>query len=277
MAQFINRVHGGLMRPIHVIQENLPFDGTGYANKLWRMKILYNRSTSPREQRVVTSSEVDPAKTQINTKVSSENLERQRAYVQRPKNLALSGYEQTISPLNNQIIVINPEPSNSEEGFQQVIIQGMPKEINVSPDTTWATIKTVGRNNPFYHYTGAEDTITLDISWYSTEPNRRDVIRKCRIFESWSKANAYQSAPPELWLSWGSSNLFQNYSFILFHAPYSLTNFASGYRRSREKDAEIIDLGLIPTAATQKLVFKRVTVDNLTTRQIQEYERHDQL
>lgn len=65
----------------------------------------------------------------------------------------------------------------------------------------------MGRNTPMYHYTGSEDIVQFNVSWYCDDPdNPAEVLTKCRLLESWSKSNAYQAAPPILQIQWGNSD-----------------------------------------------------------------------
>lgn len=114
-------------------------------------------------------------------------------------------------------------------------------------------------------YTGGEDTISFDVSWYSSDPNNReDILTKCRLLESWSKANGYRQSPPTLKISWGSSGIFDNDLFILYSASYRLNNFQDRYNSNFynvkgdfiNSINKSINLGLLPSLATQTLVFK---------------------
>lgn len=268
MASAINKIHG-------VLQEALlkPFDNStvgqaavGPATYLWRARILANRLTSLKAQRIVLPTEIDPAKKNINTGVSALQATKRRALLKVPKPKLKA--TPTVNTVKNQIIIINPNTNADGNGtYESIVIQGKPSEVNIESENHWVAVRTNGRNNPFYMYTGSEDTISFDISWYSTQPDRKDVIKKCRLLESWSKADAYAASPPELWISWGSAELFKDYSFILVSAPYVLSNFQNACRANRT--SPITDLGLLPNAATQKLTFKRVTKHNLTTADIQ--------
>ena len=133
----------------------------------------------------------------------------------------------------------------------------------------------MGRNTPLYQYTGAEDTIQFNISWYCTDINNpQEVVSKCRLLESWTKANGYSAAPPILQIQWGGTeedNLLVNQDFILISATYSLQNFSSMVRRDLDKYRAMntegyteTNLKLYPMAATQELIFKRVSSTNLT-------------
>lgn len=168
----------------------------------------------------------------------------------------------------NDVIIFNL--NNSDNGYQYIILQNRPPEIEFSGETSWASIKSFGRNLPMYHFTGAEDKIQFNISWYcdwNTEagdtPQPWQVIQKCRLLEAWSKANGYSAAPPLLQIDWGGSGLFSNAYFILQSATYRLNNFRDGYIDRRNKDGKWVDGKLYPMAATQELIFARVSSENL--------------
>ena len=125
-------------------------------------------------------------------------------------------FRKSLIPKNN-IIIINDNISPPVS----IVIQNRPNEISVDTQTSWVAVKSMGRNNPFMVYTGGEDTISFDVSWYSSDPNNReDILTKCRLLESWSKANGYRQSPPTLKISWGSSGIFDNDLFILYSASY---------------------------------------------------------
>lgn len=241
---------------------------TSPLNKLWRVKILLNRATSGMPQ--------NAGDTPIKPKISPPANERwQEATKEEAFLKAKQRHEQDDTPLatspkksvNNQIIILNI----NTQPYTKVEIQGKPFEVDVSPDSNWATVKSMGRNNPFMMYTGGEDTISFDISWFSVQSDRKDVINKCRLLESWTRADGYKASPPLLNISWGSANLFKDQTFVLVSAKYTLTNFQNAHRKDydrRGSGEELVDLGLLPNCAIQKLVFKKVTVDNTTHEQI---------
>lgn len=172
------------------------------------------------------------------------------------------GLLQGESLVNNQVIIFNTCVSP----YQYLKLQNRPTELDFRGETTWAAIKSMGRNLPMYHFTGAEDIIQFNISWYCNDPeNPAEVINKCRLLESWTKANGYQNAPPVLQIQWGTSDIFYGNYYILTSATYTLSNFASGCRLRNRKPEEKIYLqnkGLYPYTATQELVFKRVLDHN---------------
>lgn len=149
---------------------------------------------------------------------------------------------------------------------QYITLQNRPPELDFRGETTWATIKSMGRNTPMYHFTGAEDIIQFNVSWFSTTlDNPEEVINKCRLLEAWTKANGYQAAPPIIQIEWGDSGIFENHYYILTSATYTLKNFQNGYRiRVPGKPATFGNGKLLPAAATQELIFKRVSAYNLS-------------
>src|SRR5688500_14575029 len=74
---------------------------------------------------------------------------------------------------SNMFLVHLDEFNNRLESLQ---IQTVPIEMQVTPTANWATIPSIGRNNPFYHYTGGEDTLTFQLDWYSVRDSNWDVI-----------------------------------------------------------------------------------------------------
>ena len=167
----------------------------------------------------------------------------------------------------NDIIIFNLSVSP----YQSITLQNRPDELRVDPKSAWATVASMGRNNPFYLYTGGEDTISFDISWFVSDPTRRDeVVAKCRLLESWTKADGYNPAPPILLIKWGGSGIFNNDNFILESAPYTLTHFQDRAMSKADEyyKGQIQDLKLYPNCAKQTLTFKKVTSSNITHAQI---------
>lgn len=240
---------------------------TSPLNKLWRAKILLNRKLSGMPQNKGDKTPVSKQSPYLNEhyrEIHRLQLIRDSKERHKQEDNPLATLQK--KQYNNQIIIINPNTSP----YTKIVIQGMPHEVEVNPESNWATVKSMGRNNPFMFYTGGEDTISFDISWYAVQEDREDVITKCRLLESWTRANGYNASPPVLYLSWGSSNLFKDDSFILASAKYTLSNFQNSARKevSRRVDSEHIDLKLLPNCAVQQLVFKKVTPINTTHEDI---------
>jgi hypothetical protein len=169
--------------------------------------------------------------------------------------------QQASNHRRNEIIIFNL--NDTDNGYQYITLQNRPPELEFQGETAWATIKSFGRNVPMYHFTGAEDKIQLQISWFCNDPERPwEVIQKCRLLEAWSKADGYYAGPPILQIDWGGSGLFSNALFILTSANYILKNFRDGYIDRRLEKPEWVDGKLYPMAATQELVFNRVSGTN---------------
>lgn len=240
---------------------------TSPLNKLWRAKILLNRATSGMPQNPGDNTKLPKASPTTNQSFQEAN--KKEAFLreaQRHKDEDTPLSVETKRTINNQIIIIN----TNTQPYTKIEIQGKPMEVEVVPDSNWAAVKSIGRNNPFMMYLGGEDTITLDISWFSTQKDRKDVINKCKLLESWSRADGYTASPPVLHISWGSSNLFKDQTFVLTSAKYSLSNFQNSYRTNwdKKKPSDIVDLGLLPNCAVQKLVFKKITSSNTRHEEI---------
>lgn len=289
MATILGKAGGKISEKIIEIESAGIF--TSPLNKLWRAKILLNRKTSPMpkdDQRKTTVTNDDKnlhyatedSKSEAQKEVTwvserhDANVEakRESRAVSHGRNNFKIRVNQISSEVNNQICIINKHTSPPTV----LTLQNRPPELNVTPGSTWVAVKSMGRNNPFMMYTGGEDTISFEISWFVSDPtNREEVITKCRLLESWTKADGYNYAPPTLKILWGASNLFLDDLFILESAPYKLTNFQNATRVSRyshtewgqrnpNSATEIIDLKLLPTCATQTLTFKRVSSTNRT-------------
>ena len=140
--------------------------------------------------------------------------------------------------------------------LQRLYLQTIPKEIRYNPESTWVAIASMGRNNPFYHFTGSEDTIEFEITWYANQEGKQDVIKKCKWLESLTKNNGYDDKPPEVKFIFGE--LFKDSKFIVTKAPYSLGQFSR-------------PVGMMPTLAVQQLTLKRITEDNLKRADILKY------
>lgn len=168
----------------------------------------------------------------------------------------------------------------STSPYQILKLQNRPSNVSVHPETNWAVIKSMGRNNPMYHYTGAEDTVSFSISWYCNNKIYLDeVLAKCKLLESWSKADGYLKSPPILELQFGDCNIedsmFGGQYFILWSAPYELRNITttpSAYNTvgsTNIGDNDLVKMGILyPQVATQELTFKRVTDHNLLRSEI---------
>lgn len=274
--------------------EWLPSDvSTGPANKLWRASILLHRAThGPSDRSTLSNIKLpivgnidkfegldgqskhsindDPAKR--NGDLLSKKAARKKArvtvrYIGSQDIRATKLHEIKAHYMQkNQVIIFNL----TSVPYQYLVIQNRPTSVEFKGETTWASIKSMGRNSPMYHYTGAEDTLQFNISWYCNDPEHPDeVINKCRLLETWSKANGFKAAPPILKIKWGdgigenNETLFEDHLYILISATYSMGDFKSYASKGTGSDKLFINKGLFPATATQELIFKRVSSSNL--------------
>lgn len=296
MANIISKAKGKIFTPYNKAIESLKDVPTSEVNKLWRAKILLNRVTSGLPKDSTNKDKAYNPNTRIgpfyNTRNPSKNptinKETKEAWretilngssnglglpIDSPITIDVSKGKKPTNALNkhqeyqklnqsiNQVVIYNLTSNGS---YAYIVLQNRPTELEFRGETTWASIHSMGRNNPMYHYTGAEDTLQFDISWFCSDPhNPAEVINKCRLLEAWSKANSYLASPPILKIQWGGSGIFDDHKYILASATYTLKNFQNGHIDRRSKNPSFVDTKLYPMVATQELVFKRVSDHNL--------------
>lgn len=295
MASLIGKTVGKVAQEITELEQGRIFQSP--LNKVWRALILINRATSP-------MAEAEPNRLGKVYDAQNAHVAREGSYssaqaqsewyrniivakilgINPDRVLKVLSVDYTIANkftselIKNDIVIANLNVSPAIS----LVIQNRPDRLRVEPAATWAAVKSMGRNNPFYFYTGGEDTITFDISWYSVDADHRDdVVNKCRLLESWTRADGYSASPPTLRIQWGNSGLFEDDLFILAAAPYELTHFQNASRMMRRYDndpdtgqritstvSQPYNLKLLPNCATQTLTFKRVTKNNRTWEEI---------
>lgn len=295
MASLIGKPVGKVAQEITELEQGRIFQSP--LNKVWRALILINRATSPMAK--VEPNELGKVQDDRNAHVAKKGsyslaqtksewyqtrVAAKAAGINFDKVLKAKSVNYTIANkftselIKNDIVIANLNVSPAIS----LVIQNRPDRLRVEPAATWAAVKSMGRNNPFYFYTGGEDTITFDISWYSVDANHRDdVVNKCRLLESWTRADGYSASPPTLRIQWGNSGLFEDDLFILAAAPYELTHFQNASRmlwrydhdpntgqRMTNTVGQPFNLKLLPNCATQTLTFKRVTKNNRTWGEI---------
>lgn len=289
MARILGKLAGKVVKKYNNLTQDTAGVLTGPANKLWRAKIHLNRLTSGLPKDTAPQGKLfNPNGALGETTRSSKNpiingeLRNIRRLILQHNNLKIDDKDpaqgrsvsdnmakfqvsQDIRNLN-QVIIYNTNVSP----YQYIVLQNRPMNIDFRGETTWATIKSMGRNTPMYHYTGSEDIVQFNVSWYCDDPeNPAEVLVKCRLLESWSKSNAYQAAPPILQIQWGNSDAFEGHYYILTSATYTLSNFRNASRQRMKGSVDIReDLNLYPATATQELIFKRVSSYSLSHEDI---------
>ena len=239
---------------------------TSYVNKLWRGAILLHRATHLPHAKI---SKKDPAKGNNTLIKEKEREAKEKKSDTKVITFSTEPYDNLVKEKNssNQIILYNL----TSKPYEYIVIQNRPNRLEFKGETSWATIKSMGRNTPMYHFTGAEDVIQFNISWFCNDPDHLDeVVNKCRFLEAWTKANGYQSSPPVIQIQWGKSDIFKDHYYILTSATYTLENFNDFIRinGNKRKDLKAADGQLLPSTATQELIFKRVSATNLSWNDI---------
>lgn len=286
MARILGKLAGKVVKKYNNLTQDTAGVLTGPANKLWRAKIHINRLTSGLPKDTALKSKLF-----IPNEVPLDNLRSSKhptlnASLKHLRRISLQHGEplkrDSIDPAegrsvaeNNRVWQVSQDIRKLNKviiynlglsPYQYIELQNRPMSFDYRGETTWATIKSMGRNTPMYHYTGSEDIIQFNISWYCDDPdNPAEVITKCRLLESWTKSNAYQAAPPLLKIQWGNSTMFQDQLYILTSATYTVKDFRNA-ARTRVRGSVIIreDLDLYPASATQELIFKRVSDHSLS-------------
>lgn len=184
------------------------------------------------------------------------------------ENVAIPG-------INIWIVDIDFRNENKDFEIDKIQLQAVPLELRVNPESNFVSISPMGRNNPFYHYSGGEDTLNLTLDWYSDKAlngkdldnSRTEVLRKCKWLEAKQRRNGLEEDPHRVKLLWGGESttedgitftfppLFSDAIWIVESAPYDLSLFhkLQGFR---------------PTQAIQKLTLKRVTESSRTSLEI---------
>jgi hypothetical protein len=163
----------------------------------------------------------------------------------------------------------------STRGYNRITLPFVPGDLSYDGSSKFVGIATMGRNTPFYHFTGSEDTVQFNIDWFAKDLDRKDVINSCRWVEALSKSNGYTEPPHRVKLVWGEDDLlFQGDIWLVVEANYVLTDFVQGYRDrfvngySDKGTNEMIRVGMLPQQATQKITLKRISDSNRKSSEV---------
>lgn len=151
----------------------------------------------------------------------------------------------------------------------KLVVTFMPKVISWEALSSWKVIPTIGRNNPFYHYTGGEDTISFQLDWYATDKARDLATKNAKVVRSWSRANGYLQKPPRIALEF--EGLFRNDTFIIESAPFDMSMFVRpNYSFNSGTKEGTADQELKPLQITQQITLKKITSFNEQHPQMQD-------
>lgn len=137
--------------------------------------------------------------------------------------------------------------------LERLFLQTIPKEIDYVPEATWVAIASAGRNSALYHYTGGEDKVEFEISWYGNQKDRKDVIAKIKWLESLSKNDGYDNKPHPCQFIFG--DLFRDAKWQVVSAGYKMSAFNRQF-------------GMFPQLAFQNIILKRISETNRTRADI---------
>ena len=178
----------------------------------------------------------------------------------------------TVPPSNGTLVddyvaIIDIDASGLNQGYEVIKLPAIPRELEWNSESVFASIKPIGRNTAFYHYTGAEDKLSFEIDWYSTSWDSREVIRNCRRIESLSKADGYNGRPHRVMLKWGNGDvLFSGIYFQVISAQYKMVQF----NKSRmSQNGGIESTHMLPVQAYQTVTLARIDQTNPSLSQIQ--------
>ena len=278
---------------------------TSELNKLWRAKVLTDRITRPIKMGTtkasMTSQEKAATQNTSTTRTKADYTNHTMAKSAKGTTANRTSRESEVSQVEAAVasdpsFITDPSDLESRKAKytkrstvekQKILLfnlssnndylefQTYPSKISHQSESTWAIINSMGRNVPMYHFTGAETIIQMALSWYCDDKNNPgEVLYKCKLLESWSKANGYIASPPILQFQWGNSDLFQDEYFILTSANYELSHWRntskvwSSTNSSFQLNEGYSEPNLLPSVATQELVFRRVSATNLTHEDI---------
>lgn len=161
----------------------------------------------------------------------------------------------TVSPFHISIIDVDFVEGGPGKTYKAITIPTVPLSLDYKSDSTFAVLQSQGRNNPFYHYTGSEDTLEFTLDFY-TRTSQDSVVYWCRFLESLTKSDGYTDNPHRVLLQWGPDNtMFEGQYWYVVSANYKLSLFDN-------------IRGLAPKQAHQEVKLKRVIDHNRTTEEI---------
>lgn len=284
MAKFVPKILDPLLG---YVPDNTVEDITSYASKAMRLKIIADRYT----RGFIKADRKGGKDSYEHERMDPEGNKEHRLILGRNDSSSLNdGSGSLIIPpykeaerrdaINNpptevdyiSIIDIDWKPIDKHKrlGHREIKFPFVPLSLEYNIESSFVGIASPGRNNPFYQYTGSEDTITLNIDWFSDLESRVDVIQSCRRIEALTKADSYDEPPHRVILSWGKDNImFDGVIWLVVSANYVLSDFTRAYRNL---SGDIKPLHMLPQQARQEVKLKRLVTKNLSSAQIMNRE-----
>ena len=143
-----------------------------------------------------------------------------------------------------------------QKTYDYITIPTIPYELEYSSESSLQSLASFGRNNPFYQYTGSEDTLSFTLDFYSKVDAKDDVIYWCRWLEAMAKADGYKGGLHRILLQWGKDDrLFAKDTWFISKANYKLSQFQ-------------VHRSMLPAQAFMDITLVRVVDHNRTTQEI---------
>jgi hypothetical protein len=147
-----------------------------------------------------------------------------------------------------QIVIVNLATT------ERIPLQNVPLTLDHNPRTRNRTIMSSGANHPKYHYTGGEELLKFQTTFYCDEETRKSVVETCRKLEALAKNDSYKKKRPPLYLSWGES-LYDGFKWVMLDLSYVYNNFNGEYDG-------------YPMGASVEITLGRITESNLSHEEI---------
>lgn len=164
------------------------------------------------------------------------------------------------------IVDLGTESISNSKSYDYIELPFIPYKVSKQPESKFMGVATIGRNLPFYHFTGAEDNLEFEIDWFSDTYDREDVIFNCRWLEALTMPDGY-GLPHRVAIVWGKDDkLFRGETWLLTSAAYELEQFVRGYREPNPDPTikKYISTSLLPQQARQTVHFRKVSSMNRT-------------
>lgn len=161
---------------------------------------------------------------------------------------------------NNKGLGINNRPvekntANNQPFFvdmqnlEKLYFQNIPLTLDYDPQTSLVALPSFGRNITDYQFTGAEDVLKFDLSWYGDSITRDDVIKKCKWLEALSKDDGTGNGIHTVKLVFG--DMYQDAIWVMKSAQYTMSLFNRQF-------------GMLPQLAISKIVLCKISTKNPT-------------
>ncbi len=128
------------------------------------------------------------------------------------------------------------------ESLDKMEIQFTPPSLSVQRNAGQQAVQIVGRNNPLYQYTAGQKLLTLQLSFYTTEEDRADIIRRCEWLESFTMNDGSGTSTERIRLVFGK--LFENSVWVMLNVNYKIGLFNKEYNYLPQQALVDISLAL---------------------------------